>query len=712
MKRIPATSKEKALWLLDRLVPGTGLNNVSLAVQVDGRLRQDALATSIDILLGRYETLRTVYFAAGADLTKELVPDGVLMIDIERVKLSGGPPEKDLSEFTGRPFEMDGRPLLRVGVASHPDGDIFCLVAHHLVFDVTSCAVFLRALIPVYEAVLAGLPLPPAASAPVPAFAEAEPAEADLAYWRDSLRGFVPDGLDLWCGVSRARHPLMTGDSVRHTLSGQAQLALRGLQREVRAPVAPLLLAAYYALLVAHGAGPDLVVGTPLSLRGPQAPASIGYHVNVVPLRLRVDLSESFRQLVRRTRDLFLAAMAHANVSVDDLSAELPRVGSSWQTTLYRHMFNYLPGAGSAELVIDGMAARTMAAENGFSKFDLELFAMPSTAEIWFRYCTEILARADVEALLGRYEALLIAVGAEPDRPLAEFAGWSEHDREVIDAANAAGWRLSGPAAPGSGPAGGWPVAGTRASVIAPDGRELPIGVRGELCIAGGAGDAQSVSRTGQLARWQPDGTLALLGRAGRQAVIAGSPVNLDEVAAALLSHDGVRAAAAVAVPAPGGDLLVAFAEAAGDLAEQLRAHALACLPPAAVPERVICVPELPRDQDGAVDHAALGMRIQAYLDGGSDAGAPAADDPLVQDLMRLWRQLLDVEVTPRTIFFAAGGHSLLAAKLAQDVEELTGIYIELSEIFNYPTPSALAARLGALAAGSGAAPARPAAIS
>jgi hypothetical protein len=695
MDRIPATSKEKALWLLDRLVPGTGLNNVSLALQVDGRLRQDALAASIAILLGRYETLRTVYFATGAELVKELVPDGVLKVDIEQLKLSGGPAEKDLAEFVGRPFELDGSPLVRVGVAAHPSGDIFCLVAHHLVFDVTSCAIFLRALIPGYEAAVAGRPVPAAVSAPIPALKEAEPVEADLAYWRDNLHGFVPDGLDLWCGVPRARHPLMIGDSVRHTLSPQAQLALRGLQREVRAPVAALLLAIYYALLVSHGAGPDLVIGTPLSLRDPQAQAAIGYHVNVVPLRLRVDLAGGFRQLARQTRDLFLAAMTHANASVDDLSAELPRAGSSWQTTLYRHMFNYLPGVASADLAIDGMAARTMAAENGFSKFDLELFVMPSNAEIWFRYCTEILARADAEALLSRYEALLIAAAAEPDRPLREFAGWSDHDREVIDTANA--------------------TARPAQFVVAPDGRELPIGVRGELCIEGSAvalNDdhdpryAQHARygryyRTGQLARWQSDGTLALLGRIERQAVIAGSPVNLDEVEAALLDHGGVRAAAVVAVPAPGGDLLVAFAEAADNMAERLRAHALDCLPPAAVPEYVICVPELPRDPDGQVDHRALGLRIQAYLEGGAEGG-PGANDPLVQDLMRLWRQLLDVDVTPRTVFFAAGGHSLLAAKLAQDVEDLTGIYLELSEVFNYPTPSALAARLAAIAAGSG----------
>jgi non-ribosomal peptide synthetase component F len=1003
--RIPATNKENALWLLERLVPGSGLNNIGIAFQVAGKLRADGLEASIAVLLSRYETIRTVYFATDTGLEKEVVSDDALKVAVERLEISGGRPEEELSQFVGRPFDLDGRLLLRVGIAAHPEGDIVCVAAHHLVFDATSSAIFLQTLIPVYEAVVAGRPAP--AGALVQALAQAAPAEADLGYWRESLRGFVPDSLDLWCGVPRVRRPLMTGDSVRHTLSPRAQAAIAQLQRQARAPIAAVLLAAYYALLAAHGAGPELVIGTPLDLRGPQDQPAIGYHVNVVPLRLRVDLSEGFRQLARRTRDMFFAAMAHANVSVDDLSAELPRTGSSWQTTLYRHMFNYLPGTASHELSVDGMAARTLAVENGFSKFDLELFVMPATAGIWFRYCDEILARADAEALLRRYEAMLVAAAEDPDQPLGEIAGWSESDRVVIDTVNetarpvepptllaafrarvlaapdaaavigggsvrltyrelwaaatavrdllrghgagpgdvvavvapgkqeavaaafgvwlagaaylplsaaggrdltqalahstaraalagsgvrlpagaglppvlpiatgqaAASWppaSVDGPdplapacvlhaagepaatvlshrgvanlvshfaaelaagqavsavtladvTSPGSllelflplstggsvivapdgaenhadalravlgkhpgaivqMPAGGsarvlaeavagspgsriiaswddlqpaaaarllaagcqvhavygtaattgwalsgWvdartrrisgrPIGNARAFVATPDGRELPTGVRGELCVAGelvaqaADGDPRfgyharygHYYRTGQLACWQPSGTLGWLGRIDRKAVIAGSQVDLGEVDSALADHDGVHAAAAFPVATAGGDLLIAFAEAAEDLAGPLRAHALATLPAAAVPERVICVPAMPRNQDGQVDRPALALQVQAYLGGWQNRGALDADDPMVRDLIGLWQQLLDSPAEAHTVFFAAGGHSLLAARLAQDVEELTGIHLELSEVFNHPTPAALAARLRALA--------------
>lgn len=150
-----ATSKESALWLLEKLVPESGINNIGFSLRVNGRLRFDALRTSMAIVLGRYRILRTVFFATDANLVKELVPEGEFEVEIEHLKLSDGQTEKDLVAFVGRPFDLDGRALIRAGLAVCPDGDIFCIAVHHLVFDGTSTAIFMRALISVYEAVAA-----------------------------------------------------------------------------------------------------------------------------------------------------------------------------------------------------------------------------------------------------------------------------------------------------------------------------------------------------------------------------------------------------------------------------------------------------------------------------------------------------------------------------------------------------------------------------
>jgi acyl carrier protein len=277
---------------------------------------------------------------------------------------------------------------------------------------------------------------------------------------------------------------------------------------------------------------------------------------------------------------------------------------------------------------------------------------------------------------------------------------------------------MSGPVHEETGLTRGRPIANTRAFVVGPDGRELPIGVRGELCIAGSgvALGHQDDPRfredtryghyhpTGELARWRPDGSVERLGQIRRQAVMAGSLVNLNDVDTALLAQQDVTGAVAIVVKSPGeGNLLAAFAEVpgtAGDngrLAAALREHMLTSLPPAAVPELVICVDRLPRDAYGHIDEDALACLALERLTDRSYQRSPDAEDPLVAELLELWRRYLEGDLTATTSFFEAGGHSLLAAKLAQDIEELTGMRLELSEIFTYPTPTTLAARLSAI---------------
>jgi acyl-CoA synthetase (AMP-forming)/AMP-acid ligase II len=731
--RIAVNGKETGLWLLERLVPGTGVNNMGMALQVAGRLRPDVLATSIAILVGRYDALRTVYRETDGELTKEVVATAASSVGIERFPLSGDQIDKDVAEFVGRPFELDGRLLFRAGLAAHPDGDILCIVVHHLNFDGASHGILLRNLILIYNGVAAGKPLPAPIREQVPDYAEPGPSLADLSYWREHLRGFKPDGRDLWCGSPQVPNPTLSGQSLRYALPAEARAAVQRLQRQVRAPLAPVFLAAFCALLAAHGAGPELAVGTPIDiLKDDSLPDAIGYHANPVPLRVRVDFAEGFRDLARRVRDVFFAAMAHPSVSVDDLSAELPRAGASWETMIYRHMFNFFPDTPHGEMTMGGMTARLLSAESGFSRFDLQLLLVPPWEELWFRYRDEILAREDVEALMRRYVAILLEAAADPQRPLREFAGWSEQDRKTVAAASVAAETIK----TASALADARPLAHARVDILAPDGRELPVGVRGELCIAGswellGAADGLRFREggrdgrycpLGELARWRPDGSVELLGPVRSQVIINGIRVSLNDVDAALLAHPNVTGAASLTLAHQGEpDYLLAFAEigaTAGDpdqLAAALREHALATLPLAAVPERVICLTTLPRDADSQVDLEALTLLARKVLGSAQADEEPDAGDPLVGELMHLWRRYLDVTVTGQTNFFAAGGQSLLAARLVRDVAELAHLPLELAEIFNYPAPAALAARLRTLgdgaSLGKGASPSKGASL-
>ncbi|MBE8521731.1 AMP-binding protein [Amycolatopsis sp. H6(2020)] len=427
---IPATRKEEGLWLLERLVPGEGVNNVpGVALRVAGRLDRAVLQEAVAQLVRRYDALRTVFHAGDTRLTKSVLPAVPIRLE--------GPGcadvEAGLRELITRPFTLDGTPLLRVGLYHGPEHDSVGVAVHHLIFDGTSMSIFLEELAAAYDAVLAG-DLPDAGP-PVPLWPESEPKPESLAFWREHLRDFDAGGPGLWCGGQESAQPTLRGEQLVRPFSAAAKDVVTALQKELKAPDVVVLLAAYYLLLHAHGAGPDLAVGFPVNVRSQQAQRAIGYHVNIVPLRVRIDPAETFRGFSRRVRDLFFEAIAHADVPMDVLLPEVERAGSSWRTTMFRHVFNYLPFGGRAATSLGGAPAEVVEIDPGHSKFDLEFVILPSAEESRVKavYGAEVLGRGEVELLLERYDALLVAAASAPDRPLRELDGWGPTDNAVLD---------------------------------------------------------------------------------------------------------------------------------------------------------------------------------------------------------------------------------------------------------------------------------------
>jgi hypothetical protein len=433
------TRKQEALWLLERLVPDSGVNNLSVVFKVDGRRSASTVERTIALLLRRYEVLRTVFYANETGLTKRtLGPDEITVVLAAITPDSSS--DAALHEFIARPFEMEGQPLVRAGMLSAPDGDVCCVAIHHLIFDTLSAPILLWNFVAIYDAIAAGQEPPSSLLEVVPAAVEPPPNEQGLAFWREHLAGFDPSSLNLGIGKRDIYRPTLVGGQLNRTLDAQVTAAVRGLQRQLRAPESVILFAAFYLLLNTHGAGRDLVVGSPVSTRRKGDEGVIGYHVSVAPLRARIDPEMSFRQLAVQVRNNFLTALGHSTVSLDDFFAELPRSSSSWRDTIMRHLFNYVSGPASQPFAIGGMKAEPVTVENGFSKFDLEFFVASAPDGIWIRavYYEEILAADDVRLMLERYEELLRTLAADVERPLGELPVWFERAEPMAGRPSAA----------------------------------------------------------------------------------------------------------------------------------------------------------------------------------------------------------------------------------------------------------------------------------
>jgi amino acid adenylation domain-containing protein len=295
-----------------------------------------------------------------------------------------------------------------------------------------------------------------------------------------------------------------------------------------------------------------------------------------------------------------------------------------------------------------------------------------------------------------------------PEVPLFDCYGPTE---ATIDATLG---RIAEPPEEGSGTVPvGRPVANGSVYVLDGARRPVPIGVPGEVHLAG-AGLAEGywrspeatdrafptfelpavgprrLYRTGDRGRWRPDGRLELLGRLDHQVKVRGYRIELGEIEAALLRHGGVCAGAAAVCNVDGEPRLVAYTvEERLVGTQELRTFLRRILPGWMIPELFVRLEELPRLPNGKLDRVALpapeGVRP------GLDIARAAPRDETERAMAEVWEEVLQVHgIGIFDDFFALGGQSLKAVDLAGRIERRFGIELPLRELFRAPTVAGL----------------------
>jgi hypothetical protein len=203
--------------------------------------------------------------------------------------------------------------------------------------------------------------------------------------------------------------------------------------------------------------------------------------------------------------------------------------------------------------------------------------------------------------------------------------------------------------------------------------------------------------RTGDLARWRKDGRIDFLGRADFQVKIRGYRIELGEIEAVLESATGVRQAVVAAREDQPGDVrLAAYLRAdPGFSTERLRDWIAGRLPEHMVPAHFMTVDEFPLTPNRKVDRKALPAPTQTSPHARTEAFV-APENEIEGKIAEIWSRVLGVpKISAKDNFFTLGGHSLLAVQAHREIKQaLNATRLTVTDIFRFPTLSALAAHL------------------
>jgi non-ribosomal peptide synthetase component F len=433
--------------------PGNPAYNIHYTVRVLGPVDRALLRRAVNASIARHEVLRTTFKVVDGRPVQVVAPS--LEIDLPVIDLQGLPeserPAAGLRtgiEFASSRFDLERGPLVRVGLARlGPEDHILMMCMHHIITDRWSFDIFEREISQVYvRPARRSTGGAPPASDPVRRFRRLAARGAfrrasrapPLAYWRDRLAG-VPTVLEIPPDRPRPRVQSFGGARATIIYPDAVLTALKEVSRRAGATMFMTVLAALDVLCWKYTGQRDLLLGSTIADRNrPETENVIGYFLNMLLLRARLDPAMTFNQLLAQVRDAARSAYAHQDVPFATLVAELrPRQDPS-RNPLIQVSLIYLdfPSLDTPEFI--GWSAEVLDIDNGASRFDITLACTEATGmgiHTYVEYNTDIYTPAKADRMLRHLGRILESVAAEPDRPLGEIAMLTDEEQRsrVVD---------------------------------------------------------------------------------------------------------------------------------------------------------------------------------------------------------------------------------------------------------------------------------------
>ncbi|MBT2273796.1 non-ribosomal peptide synthetase [Rhodococcus qingshengii] len=449
-ERVPLSLAQQRMWFLNRFEPESGVDNIPVAVRLTGPLNTAALAGAVRDLIDRHESLRTIYPEIDGVGYQQVLGSAAVDLDLSPVRVPAEAVELRVRELIQPGFDVTVEIPLRTALFQLADDEyVLVFVVHHISGDGFSMVPLVRDVVTAYAARSHGRA--PSWSPLAVQFvdytlwqrevlgSEDDPhsiISGQVNYWKSRLAG-IPDQLDL--PTDRPRPAVATNGGAEYQFAIEQGVvdSLDRIAREHQASRFMVVHSAFAVMLARLSGTSDIVIGTPVAGRGEQELDDvIGMFVNTLVLRTNVDLSLSFTELLRSTRESDLQAFAHADVPFERLVEIINPERSQSRNPLFQVMLTFQNVAqGSDQSAdIDGVTVSALDVDASVAKFDLQLTITEHDGELrgLFTYATDLFDRKTVASFVQYLTATLSAVAAAPAGPVGDVDVVGDSDLGLV----------------------------------------------------------------------------------------------------------------------------------------------------------------------------------------------------------------------------------------------------------------------------------------
>ncbi|QKQ73081.1 non-ribosomal peptide synthetase [Nostoc sp. TCL240-02] len=433
----PLSFAQQRLWFLNQLEPSSAFYNISHAIRLTGSLNVPALEQTLNEIVQRHEALRTSFMTVEGQPIQVIDPSLTIslpMVDLR--EFSEVEREAEVLRLTAeeaqQAFNLAKAPLLRATLLQLSEVEqVVLFTMHHIVSDDWSMKILIKEMAALYQAFNLGQPSP-LVELPIQyadfavwqqQWLQGEELQTQLSYWIQQLDA-APSIIKLPTDFPRPAIQNYQGAKQSIVLPKSLTQALKELSQQEGTTLFMTLLAAFKVLLYRYTQQHDILVGTPIANRNrPEIEGLIGFFVNTLVLRTDLGSNPSFRELLKRVRQVTLGAYAHQDLPFEYLVEKLQPKRDLSYSPVFQVMFA-LQNIRKDELKLPGVTLSFLQLEKQTAQFDLSIdfFETESGLSGWFEYNTDLFNASTISRMVDHFCNLLSDIVANPEQHTAELS--------------------------------------------------------------------------------------------------------------------------------------------------------------------------------------------------------------------------------------------------------------------------------------------------
>ena len=431
---VPLSFGQERLWFIQQL-EGSSQYNVPAVLRVTGTLNVEALTYTLQTIVNRHESLRTVIIEHQGQpyqSVKEKDELKIVIVDASSYQTDAKRLSHEIDKLINYPFDLSRDHMIRVTLIKLAEEEhVIVFVVNHIASDAWSLSILVNEVMELYASYVEGreaaLPTLNTQYADYSiwqrGYLSQENLERRLNYWKEKLGGVAP--LELPTDYNRPGVASTRGASTKFVVDKKVSADIRRLSEQTGTSLFMVLLSAYKVLLHHYSGQTDISVGTSIATRPRQEfEGLIGFFVNTLALRTEVSGDASFIDLLQQVKTTTVEAYQHQDVPFEKVVDAVMRERNPARSPLFQVMMVLHNTPEIPKLRLGEIELSYEAFDQQVSKFDITFFITETGAALQcaVEYNTDLYKEETIIRMTDHFQQLLSAIIQSPEEKIGSLS--------------------------------------------------------------------------------------------------------------------------------------------------------------------------------------------------------------------------------------------------------------------------------------------------